>query len=393
MEPVLWVLAGAVLGFTLGWGMFSSRAAVARAHMEALEARLKDQQELLRQEFRNTASTLFEDFSARFSTHSEKKIGDLLHPLRERIGEFQKLVTDSFTNHGKEQHTLKSEIEKIAKMNDSLTRALRGDVKAQGNWGEVMLERILEESGLRKGVDYIAQASAMGLTGESGNRLHPDVIVKLPEGKHIIIDSKVSLTAYERYCVAVDETAKAAYLKDFIKSVKAHVSGLEQKRYQDIEQLGTPDFVFMFMPIEGAYSLAMQSDNELQNYAWGKKIVIVPPTNLFANLRTIASLWRIESQNKHAEEIARQAGGLYDKFVGFIDDMQGINIQMKKLQGSYDQAMNKLSTGTGNLVARVEKLRQLGARATKSLDKKFGVEAEEAVESDNIVALRHISDA
>ena len=342
---------------------FHERAVTAEANSKALEKQLREQQEQLKAEFKNTAHTIFEDMSKKFSTHSEKQIGDLLQPMRERLGEFQKLVTESFTAHGKEQHTLKAEVEKFARINDGLTKALRGDVKAQGNWGEIVLERILEASGLRRGEDYIVQASEMGLTGESGNRLKPDVIVKLPDNKHIIIDAKVSLTAYDRYCSQPEET----HLRDFLKSVRAHVGILEQKRYQDIEKLGTPDFVFMFMPIEGAFSFAMQEDPELQSYAWGKGIIIVPPTNLFANLRTVASLWNIDRQNKNTQEIARQGGRLYDKFASFVEDMQSIGDRLGSLQKTYDGAMNKLADGKDNLIRQAEKMKQLGAKTSKAL--------------------------
>jgi DNA recombination protein RmuC len=346
---------------------FHERALAAEADNRALEQRLKDQQEQLRAEFKNTSTSIFEEMSKKFSTHSEKQIGDLLNPFREKLGEFHKMVGEAFSTQGKEQYSLKNEIEKIARMNDGLTKALRGDVKAQGNWGEVMLERILEESGLRRDEDYIVQAADMGLSGVDGARLRPDVIVRLPENKHIIIDAKVSLVAYDRYCSEAEEVMQDTHLKDFLKSIKAHVNALEQKRYQNIEKLGTPDFVLMFMPIEGAYSLAIQHDRELHSYAWGRKIVLVCPATLFATLRTIASLWRIESQNRNAQEIARQGGALYDKFVGFIEDMQGIGKQAARLQDAYDQAMRKLSTGAGNLIGRVEKLKQLGATASKSL--------------------------
>lgn len=403
MELVLWLSAGAILGFLMGWGIFSGRVSRVAAEKHMLSSALEDaerartefheraikaeaalqlqekQREQQRHEFRSTASTLFEEFSQKFTQQSEKKIGDLLHPMRERLVEFQKMIGDSFSAQGKEQHTLKNEIEKIAKMNDSLTRALRGDVKAQGNWGEVMLERILEESGLRRGEDYTVQATDMGLAGDAGNRLRPDVIINLPENKHIIVDSKVSLTAYERFCAATDAALQETYRKEFLRSIKAHVTGLEQKRYQDIEKLGSPDFVFMFMPIEGAYSLAMQSDPELHAYAWGKKIVIVPPSNLFANLKTIASLWRMERQNQNAQEIARQGGALYDKFVGFIEDLQDVGKQMSRAQTAYDQALGKLSTGSGNLVGRAEKLKQLGAKTAKSLPKEMIEETDNKV--------------
>lgn len=358
------------------------RALKSEAQAHALEDKLKEQQEQLRLEFNNTATALLEKIGTQFTAQSEKKIGELLNPMRERLTDFQKLVVDSFTTQGKEQHTLKSEIEKIVLQTDSLTKALRGDVKAQGNWGEVMLERILEESALRKGEDYFVQAAEMGLTGADGNRLKPDVIVRLPEDKHIIIDAKVSLTAYERYCAEADELARGVHLKEFIRSVKNHVAGLEQKRYQDIEKLGTPDFVLMFMPIEGAYSLAVQSDPELHGYAWGRKIVIVCPATLFATLRTIASLWRIETQNRHAHEIARQGGVLYDKFIGFVEDMQAIDLHLGRAHESHTKAMNKLNTGRGNIVIGMEKLKQLGIKSSKSLPKELqGLESDiEALE-------------
>lgn len=332
-----------------------------------LEQELEKTEAKLRMEFKNTATNIFEDFSNKFTVESEKKIGDLLSPLRERLGEFQKMIGDSFAAQGKEQHSLKTEIEKIVLQTDSLTKALRGDVKAQGNWGEIMLERILEESGLRRDEDYIIQATGLGLSNSDGGRLQPDVIVNLPDKKHIIIDSKVSLTAYERYCAAGDETQQQLQVKEFIRSIKAHVNGLEQKRYQDIEKLGTPDFVMMFLPIEGAYSLAVQEDRELHSYAWGKKVVLVCPATLFATLRTIASIWRIERQNVNAQEIARQGGALYDKFVGFIGDMEEINKHIHSLQRAYDNANNKLISGRGNLISQTEKLKQLGVKTTKSL--------------------------
>lgn len=355
---------------------FHERAVKAEATSEFLQKELEKTESKLRQEFQNTASNIFADFSKKFSTESEKKIGDLLTPLRDRLGEFQKMIGESFTAQGKEQHSLKSEIEKIVLQTDSLTKALRGDVKAQGNWGEVMLERILEESGLRRDEDYIVQGVGLSLANEAGGRLQPDVIVNLPDNKHIIIDSKVSLTAYERYCGEADETAKALLIKEFVKSIKAHVNGLEAKRYQDIEKLGTPDFVMMFLPIEGAYSLALQADSELHQFAWGKKIVLVCPTTLFATLRTIASIWKIEQQNKNTMEIARQGGALYDKFHGFLTDMDAIGQLINRLHTTHEGAMGKLQNGKGNLIGQVEKLKILGAKTSKSLPKTEEIEEE-----------------
>lgn len=353
---------------------FHERVVIAETKRELLEQELEKTQEKMNLEFKNTATNIFEDFSNKFTVQSEKKIGDLLNPMRERLGEFQKMIGDSFATQGKEQHSLKAEIEKIVLQTDGLTKALRGDVKAQGNWGEVMLERILEESGLRSGEDYIIQGTGMGLNNTDGGRLQPDVIINLPDKKHIIIDSKVSLTAYERYCNEGDETLRQIQIKEFVKSIKTHVNGLEQKRYQDIEKLGTPDFVMMFLPIEGAYSLAIQADSELHSYAWGKKIVLVCPATLFATLRTIASIWRIERQNLNAQEIARQGGALYDKFHGFIGDMEEISKHINNLHKAYDNANNKLVSGRGNILKQVENLKILGAKTSKSLPKNTDTE-------------------
>jgi DNA recombination protein RmuC len=358
------------------------RAVRAESENKNLQAKLVEHETQLRSQFKDTASTLFEDFSKKFSTESEKKIGELLNPLRERIGEFQKKIDEAFTTQGKETHSLRAEIQKIVLQTDGLTKALRGDVKAQGNWGEVMLERILEESGLRAGEDYVVQASGLGLTSQDGGRLQPDVIVHLPEQKHIIIDSKVSLTAYERYCNETSVEARDLHLKEFLRSLKAHINGLEAKRYQDIDKLNTPDFVMMFLPIEGAYSLAVQHDRELHSYAWGKKIVLVCPATLFASLRTIASLWRIERQNQNAQEIARQGGALYDKFAGFLEDMGSIGTHLDRLHRAFEEANKKLHTGRGNLLSQSEKLKQMGAKTSKSLPRS----AEELPDMDESAA-------
>jgi len=414
ISSVLMSFAAAGLGFSAGWAFFGAsgrskqeiidalrgeletaksqrtefheRVIVAETKREILEQELTKTEAKLRQEFQNTATNIFDNFSKKFANDSEKKIGDLLTPLRERLGDFQKKIEESFTAQGKEQHTLKAEIEKIVLQTDGLTKALRGDVKAQGNWGEVMLERILEESGLRRDLDYTVQGAGMGLASADGGRLQPDVIVNLPDEKHIIIDSKVSLTAYERYCIEADETARAIQAKEFIKSIKAHVNGLESKHYQNIEKINSPDFVMMFLPIEGAYSLAVQADSELHQYAWGKKIVLVCPTTLFATLRTIASIWKIEQQNKNTLEIARQGGTLYDKFHGFLSDMDSIGQHLGRLHTAYEGAMGKLQTGRGNLIGQAEKLKTLGAKTSKSLPKTAdGDEVEEITDATDAV--------
>ena len=443
MDGMTWLLiaGGVAIGFGIGWGILSGKLARARqlqakaenelassatfasflqeqidnarqkenalsaelanyrdrsvsldAQKAALEQRLREQQQELQKmqdnlklEFKNTASTLFEEISKKFSTQSEKQIGDLLNPVQQHLNDFKKLVVESFNTQGKEQHTLRAEIGKIILQADSLTKALRGDVKAQGNWGEVMLERILETSGLQKGIGYVVQGSAMGLTNPEGMRALPDVIVNLPDNKHIIVDSKVSLNAYDRYCSATDEMTRDIQLKEFIKSIRTHANGLASKNYQDLKGLETPDLVLMFMPIEGAYSLAIQEDRELHTYAWEKRVAIVCPSTLFITLKTIASLWRIENQNKHADEIAKRGGALYDKLVGFIEDMQSIGAKMGGLQKDYDSAMNKLSEGNGNLVRQAENLKKLGAKTSKSLPK--GISSDQDIEEEDTALL------
>lgn len=325
-------------------------------------------------QFENLANRIFDEKTAKFKKDSHDGISLLLGPLREKLQEFQKKIDDS----SKEQFSLKNEIANIVAINqkmtvqtESLTKALKGDVKAQGNWGEVILEKILEMAGLRKDIDYVVQGADLKLKHADGSHQKPDVIVMLPEDKHVIIDSKVSLTSYERYCAEEDEAQRALRLKDFVASVKAHVQGLEARRYQDTDKLGAPDFVLMFMPIEGAFSLALQHDASLHSFAWDKKIAIVCPSTLFISLRTIASLWRIETQNRNTMEIARQGGLLYDKVVGFVEDMQSLGDRLAAAQKTYDAALNKLSTGTGNIVKRTEDLKALGIKASKKMPKEL----------------------
>lgn len=357
------LLAGAAIGAAL-----AALACTRRA------ARLKDIEEKFTLQFENLANRIFEEKTEKFKKDSADGLSQLLAPLRERLHEFQKKIDDSFARQAQEQFSLKKEIESIVLANreitqasDNLARALKGDVKAQGNWGEIVLEKILEDSGLRPGTDYIVQGGGLGLAREDGGIQRPDVVVMLPEGKHVIIDAKVSLTAYERYCAAATEEARAPHLKDFLASIRAHVAGLEQRRYQDTEKLGTPDFVLMFMPVEGAYSLAIQKDEGLHAHAWGRKIVLVCPSTLFATLKTVASVWRIELQNRNALEIARQGGNLYDKVASFVEDMQTLGKKIGSAQEAFDNAFKKLSTGTGNIIKRTEDLRALGVKTSRKM--------------------------
>ncbi|MBU6474850.1 MAG: DNA recombination protein RmuC [Alphaproteobacteria bacterium] len=366
VDYVIYMIIGIGIGFAAGF-------LVARA---LLKTRLADMEEKFSLQFENLANRIFDEKTDRFKKESREDLGNLLNPLRERLQEFQKKIDDSFGTQMREQISLKEEIrhivsvnEKMSQQTENLTRALRGDVKAQGNWGEVMLEKILEAAGLREGIEYTTQGGGQSLRHiEDGGVLKPDVMIMLPEDKHIIIDSKVSLTSYERYCGTEDAGERALFSKEYLASVRTHVTGLSGKRYQDAAK-GTPDFVLMFMPIEGAFSLALQEDPSLHSFAWEKKIVIVCPSTLFATLRTVESVWRLERQNRNTLEIARRGSLLYDKVAGFVDTMQDLGKKIDATQKTYDDAFKKLSTGTGNIIRQTEELKTLGVKAGKSLPK------------------------
>ena len=376
-HAVMYTLIGIAIGFTAGF--FFARM--------ILGTRLVQLEEKFSLQFENLANRIFDEKTNKFKKESQEGIGNLLNPLRERLQEFQKKIDDSFGNQMKEQISLKEEIKHIASINaqmsqqtENLTKALKGDVKAQGNWGEVILEKILESSGLRKDIEYKTQGSSMGLRHvDDGSLIKPDVIIMLPEDKHIIVDAKVSLTAYERYCGTDDAGDRARYLKEYLLSIRGHVNGLAQRRYSDNDKLGTPDFVLMFMPIEGAYSLAMQEDATLHSFAWEKKIVIVCPSTLFVTLKTIESVWRLEKQNRNTQEIVRQGSGLYDKVVGFVEEMQELGSKINATQKVYDEAFKKLSTGTGNIVKRTQDLKALGVKTSKVMPKELADETEQEV--------------
>jgi len=324
--------------------------------------------------FESLANKIFETKSKNMQEVSEKNISNLLGPLKERMHDFQKKVEDIYTDEAKERRSLKDEIYKIveeskkmSKETNDLTNALKGDNKMQGVWGEMVLETVLESSALVKGVEYTTQAEEMGLKGEQGGTQKPDVIINVPGGKHLVIDSKVSLTSYERYMSEDDQTKRMTHLNNFLKSVYSHVDELSEKKYQTIDKLNSPDFVLMFMPIEGAFSVALQNDKEMSMYAWSKNIVIVSPNNLLATLRTVESLWKLEKQNRNTKEIFRQSAALYDKFVALVEDIDNIGRYIDLTQKTYTEATNKLKFGKGNLLSRVEKLKELGVKPSKAL--------------------------
>ncbi|MBO3700441.1 DNA recombination protein RmuC [Roseivirga sp. E12] len=434
---IIWLISGVILGGLVGWFMAKSKSGASNSHEgdlnnklqlaeerynmiaqeltevkpelskergkslelsnqltqvqtehKNLQSKLSEQKEELEKlnqrfalEFKNLANEIFEEKSKKFTEQNKTNIHDLLNPLKEKIGEFQKKVEDSNKEGAERNASLVQQIKHLSDLNkqitkeaENLTKALKGDSKAQGNWGEVILERILEKSGLEKGREYETQVSE---TGDDGKRYQPDVVIKLPDNKHVIVDSKVSLTAYERFVNEESEAEKLVQLKLHINSIKAHVKGLSEKSYQNLYGLDGLDFVLLFIPIEPAFTLAVQHDPDLFNDAYAKNIVIVSPTTLIATLRTIASIWKQEYQNKNAIEIARQGGALYDKFQSFTEDLISIGKHLNGTQKAYQESMKKLSEGSGNLVKRAETLKKLGAKASKNMDERLLNRSEE----------------
>jgi DNA recombination protein RmuC len=332
---------------------------------------LNEAKEALTIQFKNLANDILDDKTRRFTEQNALSLDALLKPLQTKLTEFKEQVSTSYANESRERFALKSEIERLSalnvKMSDetrSLTQALKGDSKVQGNWGELVLESILESSGLRKGEEYLVQDSH---TQMDGSRLQPDIVVRLPEGRHLVVDSKVSITAYARHAESLDADTAQIELNAHIQSLRQHIQGLSSKNYSSLYGVGSVDFVLMFIPIEPAFLLALKSAPNLYQEALAKNIVLVCPSTLMATLRTVAHLWRQDHQNKNALEIARQCGALYDKFVGFIDDMEKLGQRIDQAQTSYHDAFNKLKTGKGNLIRTAERVRELGVKPSKTL--------------------------
>lgn len=326
-------------------------------------------------EFKNLANEILEEKSQKFTQQNKINMDEILKPLGEKIKDFEKKVEDTYDKGVKDQSDLKVELRRLHDLNlkldedaKNLTNALKSDVQKQGNWGEMVLEKILERSGLIKGQEYVLQDSTRN---EEGELFKPDVVLYLPDNKHIIIDSKVSLLDYEEFVNSDDELIRTSSLKKHVDSIKKHIKLLSDKKYYTLEKFDTPDFVLMFLPIESAFSIAIQTDPNLYNLAWDNRIVIVTPTTLLATLSTVASIWKHEKQTKNALEIARQSGDLYDKFKGFIDDLIDVGNKLRMTQKSYEASMNKLTSGKGNLVSRVERIKKLGAKTSKSIPEKI----------------------
>jgi len=332
---------------------------------------LNEAKEALTSQFKNLANEILEDKSKRFTEQNAANLDALLKPLQTKLTEFKEQVSNSYGNEARERFALKSEIERLANLNlrmsdetRSLTQALKGDSKVQGNWGELVLESILESSGLRKGEEYVVQDSH---TLTDGSRLQPDVVVKLPEGRSLVVDSKVSITAYARHAETTDPAIAEQALTAHIQSLRQHIQGLSSKNYSALYGVGSVDFVLMFVPIEPAFLLALKTAPNLYQEALAKNIVLVCPSTLMATLRTVAHLWRQDHQNRNALEIAKQCGTLYDKFVGFVDDLEKLGQRLEQAQTSYHDAFNKLKSGKGNLIRTAEKVRELGVKPSKSI--------------------------
>jgi len=351
-----------------------------RERLSEQERSIQEIQQKFQLEFQNIANKLLDEKSQKFVETNKTNLDILLNPLKENIKAFEEKVDKVYNMEAAERNTLKGVISQLMELNklisneaQNLTKALKGDSKKQGNWGEVILERVLERSGLVRDREYRMQAS---LISADGSRLQPDVIIDLPDEKHLIIDSKVSLVAYERLVNAESEDDRKLFSKAHVESIRNHVNGLSSKNYHDLYQINSPDFVLLFIPIESSFSFAVQLDAELFSDAWEKRVVIVSPSTLLATLRTISSIWKQERQNRNVLEIARLSGAMYDKFVGFVGDMESIGKNIKQSQTAYDSAINKLTEGNGNLTKTAEKIKGLGAKANKQLDQKFIEEGE-----------------
>ncbi len=349
--------------------------------LETQKKELADLHKQLNDQFSNLANKILEEKSQKFTQQNKENIDSILKPLNEKLKDFEKKVEDTYEKNAKDSTSLQTEIKRLYELNNqmsrdanNLTKALKGDVKKQGNWGEMILEKILERSGLRKGEEYTTQDT---YRDDDNRQYKPDIIIHLPEEKHIVVDAKVSLTAYEQLINAEDNDEVEKFTKLHLQSIKSHVKELADKQYHKLNGLNTPEYVLMFIPIESSFSIAVREDAELFNYAWDNKIVIVSPSTLTATLMTIASVWRQEQQTQNAIEIAQKSGALYDKFVGLVEDLITVGNRIKQTQTAYESSMKKLSEGSGNLVRRTEQLKKLGAKASKSLPANLLARSEE----------------
>jgi DNA recombination protein RmuC len=349
-----------------------------RAQQEKVDeqkAEIRDNQEKFNKDFELIASRILDEKTKKFTEENRTNLDIILNPFKENIKAFEEKVEKVYKAESDERNVLKGHINQLIEQSNlmnletqNLTKALKGDNKKQGNWGEMILERVLERSGLVKDQEYRIQASHQS---SEGGRFQPDVVIDLPDDKHLIIDAKVSLIAYERLVNSETEEDRELFTKQHVASIRNHIQELSSKNYSELYKINSPDFVMLFVPIESSFGIAVQKDAELFNFAWDKRVVIVSPSTLLATLRTIASMWKQERQNRNVMEIARLSGEMYDKFIGFVGDMEGIGKNIRQSQDAYDKAINKLSSGRGNLSITAEKIKQLGAKTGKQLDQKF----------------------
>jgi len=360
-------------------------------HHLAQKASLEDAEKRLTESFERLAGKVFDQRSSQFTELSEKQLTGLLKPLAKDLESFRETVDKNSREDIRQHAALQEKLRQMENLNErlhkeaqNLTKALTSDVKAQGNWGEQQLERLMELAGLIKGEHYYTQYSA---TGNNGERLQPDFVLKLPENRSIILDSKVSLTAWTRYQAEEDEARRDLLLTEHVGSIKAHIAGLGKKNYPDVEELNALDFVLMFVPIESALIVALQRDPTLPEYALANRVALLSPANFLATVRTVASVWQVHKQNTNAQDIARRAGLLYDKFVGFTENLKNVGVRLDQARKSFDDAYSQLVTGAGNLVGQTEKLSKLGARHARQLEAGLVQKAlgEEPDDDDNLL--------
>lgn len=332
---------------------------------------LLDAKAALTEQFKALASDILEEKSKRFAEQNQTSLTTLLEPLRQKLGEFQGKVEEVYVQEGKDRSALQEQVRNLVALNQTLsedaknlTQALKGSSKAQGGWGEVVLERVLELSGLRKGIEYVAQESQ---TRDDGSRAMPDVVIQLPEDRRLVVDAKVSLVAYERFTAAADDAERGVAARSHLDSVRTHIRALSEKRYQDLYGIKSPDFVLAFVPIEPAFMLAVTHDTNLFQEAWERNVLLVSPSTLLFVVRTVAHLWRQEAQTRNAQEIAKRGAELYDKLAGFVGDLQNVGTRLKQAREAYDLAEMKLATGRGNVIRQAEILRSLGVKPGKAL--------------------------
>lgn len=386
---LLTFVVGVLLGRILGGNQLSEDISQLKADKLVLEEKLSNQKssfesqlklvqdakQSLSQEFENLANRIFDEKQTKFSEQSKQALETSLSPLRRDLGDFRKQVSTAYDKENTDRNRLAGQISELQKQTlkissdaSNLANALKGDNKQQGNWGEFVLEKLLDDSGLTKGREYETQVA---LKDEEGNRRNPDVIIRLPEGKDIIIDAKASLTDYERYFHAEDEQSQQLCLKQHLNSLRSHIKGLNVKNYEQLENVNSLDFVLIFIPVESAFMLALDNDPDIMREAYDKSIILVSPSTLMVTLRTIKNLWRYADQNINAQQIAEKAGALYDLFVLHVEALEDIGKHMDKSKDAYETAFKRLSTGRGNLVKRSEELKTLGAKTKKVLADKL----------------------